>query len=108
MAQRRFGTGSGGTGAVVPSAQVVGGAAVPRLLELVDLGCLVSLSRSRDGGSVAATVTSEGEWERAWFRDEAELVLKLDEWLGILTDERASSPPAAQPENGTRRRSRSS
>jgi hypothetical protein len=87
----------------VPSAAVLGATVVDRLHELVDLGCLVSVSRSRDGGSVAITVTSEGEWERAWFRDEAEAILKLDEWLGILGDERAASPPAAKPQRRPRR-----
>jgi len=96
VATRRFGTGAGGSGSVVPSGDVLGGTTVARVCELVDLGCLVSVSRSRDGGSVALTVTSDGEWERTWVRNEAEAVVQLDEWLGVLSDERGGeNPPAA-------------
>lgn len=101
---RKFGSGSGGAGSVVPTGDVVGALAIARIHELVDLGCLVSLSRSRDGGSVAITVTSDGEWERGWFRAEAEAILQLDEWLGVLGDERDSSPPAAKAQRQRRAR----
>lgn len=88
----------------MPTVDVVGADAIARIRELVDLGCLVSLSRSRDGGSVAITVTSDGEWERAWFRSEVEAVMQLDEWLGVLGDERAAAPPAAKPQRRPRTR----
>jgi hypothetical protein len=102
---RKFGTGSGGRGAVVPTGAVLGDTAVARLRELCDLGCLVSVSRSRDGGSVAITVTSDGEWERAWFRDEAEAILQLDEWLGVIGDSPPAAPaPATQRQRRTRAR----
>lgn len=103
MAGRRFGTGAGASGAQVPTGDVLGGSATGRVFELVDMGCLVSVSRSRDGGSVAITVTSDGEWERVWCRTEAEAVIQLDEWLGVLGDERAAAPPAAKPQRRPRR-----
>jgi len=102
--KRRFGSGIGGGGAVVPPGDVLGATAVARVLELVEVGCLVSVSRSRDGGSVAITVTSDGAWERAWFRAEAEAVMQLDEWLGVIGDERDSAPPAAKPDRRPRHR----
>lgn len=105
MAKRRFGEGAGGRGAVLPSVDVLGATSVARCLELVDLGCLVSLSRSRDCATVAITVTSDGEYERAWFRSEAEAVMQLDEWLGVIGDERAASPPAARAQRQRRARS---
>lgn len=92
MAGRRFGDGSRGAVAVVSAGDVLTGEVQARVLGLVDVGCLVSLSRSRDGGAVAITVTADGEWEREWFRSAADAVIKLDEWAGLLEDTRAGSP----------------
>lgn len=97
MGARRFGDKNGSTGAVVSSSDVLGGDRAARVFELVDMGALVSLSRSRDGGSVAVTVTWDGEWERKWFRDPAECQVALDEWAGLIEDlsRTSRSSPAA-------------
>lgn len=90
----------------MPSSEVLVPAVLARVHELVDLGALVSLSRSRDGGSCAVTVTWDGEWERKWFRDAADAQLALDEWAGLIEDLARSDgrPPAA---NQGRRKRRS-
>jgi hypothetical protein len=105
VATRRFGSGSAGGGAAVRFGDVLGSAPLKRVAELVDMGALVSLSRSRDGGAVAVTVTWDGEWERQWFRSEADAILQLDEWAGMvgdLSNGRESVPPAAR--QGARKR----
>lgn len=105
MSSRRFGDSNGGSGAAVSSSAVVGGSCAARLWELVDLGALVSVSRSRDGGSVAVTVTWDGEWERRWFRDAADCQIALDEWAGLIEDlARAGKQPPAAYHDGRRRR----
>jgi hypothetical protein len=84
---------------------VIGAPGLARVGELVDMGALVSVSRSRDGGAVAITVTWDGEWERQWFRSEADAILQLDEWAGMvgdLSNGRESAPPAAR--QGARKR----
>lgn len=105
MASRRFGDSNGGSGAVVASGDVLGEGPMKRVFELVDLGALVSLSRSRDGGSVAITVTWDGEWERKWFRDLPDAQIALDEWCGLIEDlagDPRRTPPAAN--QGRRKR----
>lgn len=86
------------------SGDVLGATAVARIYELVDLGALVSLSRSRDGGSVALTVTWDGEWERKWFRDGADAQLALDEWAGLIEDLARRERPAPAANQGRRKR----
>lgn len=102
---RRFGEGRSGSNAVLQAADVLGAGAVARVLELVDFGALVSVSRSRDGGAVAVTVTWDGEWEREWFRSPEEAQLALDEWSGMIEDlsREGKSPPAAYHDGRKRR-----
>ena len=97
MARRTFGAGRPGRSATVSCSEVLPAAVVARVYELVDLGALVSLSRSRDGGALAVTVTWDGEWEREWFRDAGAAQLQLDEWAGVIEDAArdAGNPPAA-------------
>lgn len=81
---------------------------VDRVAGVVSTGALVSLGLSRDGGSLACTVTYDGEWEREWFRDPAQLA----EWLqaqeeAILTyQESASSERRPAPQQPVRTRSK--
>lgn len=104
MAGRRFGDGASGRGAVVPAGEVLTAAVIERALGLVDLGALVSLSRSRDGGAVSVTVTYDGEYEREWFRSEADAILQLDEWHGMIEDAAREAPPAARAQRSRRGR----
>lgn len=99
MAARRFGDGANGsgTGAVLPARELVlGDDSRERLCALVDLGALVSLSRSRDGGAHLVVVTFDGVAERKWFRDPGDLVLQLDEWAGLIEDAGGSSASGDQ------------
>lgn len=104
MGSRRFGDGVTGRGAVVPASDILSSENIERVHQLVDLGALVSLSRSRDGGAVSVTVTYDGEYEREWFREPAAATLQLDEWLGMIEDVARESPPAARAQR--RRRDR--
>lgn len=104
MAGRRFGEGGGSRGAEVPASEVVDDGNTKRILELVDLGALVSLSRSRDGGAVSVTVTFDGAYEREWFRDAAAATLQLDEWAGMIEDAARERPPAANAQRRSRGR----
>lgn len=88
----------------MPAADVASDGVLKRLLELVDLGALVSLSRSRDGGAVSITVTFDGTYEREWFRNEADAILKADEWIGLIEEEARETPPAARAQRRPRQR----
>lgn len=39
------------------------------LRECVDVGALVSLGRTSDGGALGVTITVDGRWRREYFRD---------------------------------------
>lgn len=43
------------------------------LLEITQLGALVALGTTRDGGALGVTVTVDGRWRRGYFRDGVEL-----------------------------------
>ena len=109
MVARRFGDAAGSSGVAVQSSDILGSGQLARVFELVDQGALVSLSRSRDGGALAVTVTWDGEWERKWFREAADAQLALDEWAGLIEDLAGASggPPAAQQVTRRRRPGRS-
>jgi hypothetical protein len=104
VAGRRFGDGAGGRNAAVPAGDVFTPGCVERALGIVDLGALVSLSRSRDGGALSITITFDGEYEREWFRSEADAILQLDEWAGMIEDAAREAPPAARAQRRTRSR----
>lgn len=99
---RRFGDGSAGGGPAIEVADFLTPAVLTRVRNILMMSALVSFSVSRDGGAFSCQVTSQGEWERSWFRSEADLILKLDEWAGLLEDAGAGSPPPP----ATRRRPR--
>lgn len=91
----------GGAG-VVDVAQVLDAGVLDRSVRLVGAGALVSFGASRDGGSVAITVTFDGDWDRQWFRDGEPAA----EWLDRVSKALESfGPPAAEPVS-TRRRKR--
>lgn len=72
--------------------------------ELVQLGAMVSLGTTSDGGALGVTVTLDGKWRREYVRNSDE----LGSWLlGALEGVRAAlASPAAS--SGPRRRSRRS
>jgi len=62
---------------------------------LVDLGALVSIGGSKDGGAVAVTVTCDGEWDREWFRQEEEVMEWLTEAV-VVVGEMTSQPSSVE------------
>lgn len=68
------------------------------LVELVELGALVSIGASRDKGAVKVTVTVGGEWDAEWFRTDEELRDWLREAVVVV---RAMEP---SPSHESRRR----
>lgn len=87
MARRTWGAGSDHGRDVVSVRDVLEGEAAQRLWAIADMGPLVSVSRSRDGGAVGVTITLDGVPEREWFRSSADAILKFDEWAGVIEDE---------------------
>lgn len=65
-------------GSTVAVGDVLAGEAWDHALTLLELGCLVSFSKSRDGGALSCTVTHDGQWRREWFRNAEDLAV----WLG--------------------------
>lgn len=64
------------------------------LVELTELGALISVGASRDRGAISVTVTVGGEWDREWFRTEEELIDWLKEAVVVV---RAMEPSPSQP-----------
>lgn len=62
------------------------------VVELCELGALVSVGSARDKGALSVTVTVGGEWDREWFRTEDELL----EWLkeAVVVVGRMSQEPS--------------
>lgn len=76
---------------------------VEYLAGLVELGVLVSISRSRDGGAMAVTVTYDGDYVREWFRDAEEVHEWLKEALTELTHEIGSASTVDVPRKRSRK-----
>lgn len=75
-----------------------------RLRGALELGALVGLSLSRDGGALSCALTFDGATERDWFRDEGSLVMWLDDELGLLQAEAREKPPPANRRGAARDR----
>lgn len=67
----------GGSGQQVDVAAVFDGNSLPALLAVVQLGALVSLGTTSDGGALGVTVTVDGRWKRTYVRRGEE----LEDWL---------------------------
>lgn len=67
-----------GQGSDVDVAALLDSTAAELLFAVVDLGALLSLGRTSDGGALGVTVTVDGRWRREYFR----AVEPLVEWLG--------------------------
>ena len=72
--------------------------------EIVQIGGLVSIGTTRDGGACGVTVTADGKWRREYFRETSDLV----SWLGDATDavRRVLGTPDSPLKAVTSRRSR--
>lgn len=97
-------------GAVIDPAVLLEPGNVGWLQALLALGALVSFGLSRDGGSMSATVTYDGEWDREWFRDPVELGGWLSDAAGRIEEFQRRNPPATDDRrrsaNGAPRRGR--
>lgn len=94
------GAGSGGRADV---AEMLDGLPAQALREIVELGALVSLGLTSDGGALGVTVTVDGRWRREYFRDQPTLLA----WLGEaqLAVESAKRPDRPSPASRGRTRS---
>lgn len=61
----------------LPFPDVLSASFLEYLVELVEMGALISIGSSRDKGAVKVTVTVAGEYDFEWFRSEEELL----DWL---------------------------
>lgn len=97
-------------GQTVDPAALLDTGAIGVLCDLLRDGALVSFGLSRDGGSMSCTVTFDGEWDREWFRDTAELGGWLMDAQERISQFIAGRPPATggnqRSPNGAPRRSR--
>lgn len=84
---------------VLPFPEVLTASVWEYLVELVELGALISMGTSRDQGAVKVTVTVAGEYDFDWFRTEDELT----DWLREAVNVVKAMP--AQPSTKSRRRS---
>lgn len=71
---------SGGSGKGADTTAILDGVGVLEgLTSIVELGGLLSLGLTRDGGALGVTVTVDGRWRREYFRDGEELASWLAE-----------------------------
>lgn len=84
--------------AQLPFTEVLDASFLELLVELVELGALISVGASRDLGAVKVTVTVGGEWDSEWFRTDEELKLWLTEAVVVVRG------MGEQPSHASRRR----
>lgn len=94
----------GGNGARVDVTELLGDqVAAKALCELVELGPLVSLGVTRDGGALGVTVTVDGEWRRDYFRNRDELLAWIAEAIPGVEEAMGDARPSAAPRKRARR-----
>lgn len=77
---------------------------VPILMgELVQLGALVSVGTTSDGGALGITVTLDGRWRREYFRDSDAAKAWLGEAIVAVGLEVARPAASSGPRKRTRR-----
>lgn len=82
---------------------IMDSAAPTMMWEIVQLGALLSLGTTSDGGALGVTVTLDGRWKREYFRDSEELI----EWLsGAHKAVQSAVGEAPSAPTGRRKRSR--
>lgn len=90
---RRWGDNDKRTGSIIDPSDILTDKVLGGLKDLMRMDCMVSASMSRDHGACSVAVTFGGKMERDWFRSEADAILRIDEWLGLIGDERGDGPP---------------
>lgn len=94
----------GGSGAAVDVHDVINAVSTKALFDIVQLGALLSLGTTSDGGALAVTVTVDGKWRREYFRDATELQAWLAEAVPGVEEALPDARPSAAAANGSRRR----
>jgi len=92
-----------GAGNAVDVAGVLDGLGAQGLRELVELGALVSMGTTSDGGALGVTVTVDGRWRREYFRDNDTLVAWLAEAIPAVEAAKGTNRPSGGPEKRQRR-----
>lgn len=99
-----------GSGTSADVAGMLDGLGAQGIRELVELGALVSLGTTSDGGALGVTVTVDGRWRREYFRQADEMLAWIAAAIPAVDAATTSRRPAA-PANGasgaSRPRSRS-
>ena len=92
--------GGSSNGAVVDVRAFMDSALPERIADIIELGALVSIGRSRDGGAVSLTITHDGAYEREYFRSSEDALDWLKVGLEVLTGlgltPQVAPPPARQ------------
>jgi hypothetical protein len=95
---------AGGGGSPVDVAKVLDGQGVVEAFgEIINLGALLSLGTTSDGGALGVTITVDGRWRRQYVREPEE----LSDWLKGAVQGVADAierPPSAS--NAPRQRQR--
>lgn len=94
-----------GTGSPVDVRQLLDGIPLQGIQELVELGALVSMGTTSDGGALGVTVTVDGRWRREYFRDAAALTTWLGEAIPAVAETSTRRLPAAPRQRSRRSRS---
>jgi hypothetical protein len=71
--------------------------------QLVELGALVSMGKTSDGGALGITVTLDGRWRREYFRDEDAAIVWLAEAIPAIAAAVERQTPSAAPRSRSRR-----
>ena len=95
---------AGRSGKTVDVAALLDGAAGEALADIVQLGALLSLGTTSDGGALGVTITVDGRWRREYFRDAEELGGWLAEALPAVKAAIEALTASSEPRG--RRRSR--
>jgi len=96
----------GGNGSAVDVTELLDVQPAKGIAELVQLGALVSLGTTSDGGALGVTVTVDGKYRRDYFRNVDELLAWLAEAIpGVEAAMGATRPSSASRGRGRRSRS---
>lgn len=94
-----------GNGGAIDVTELLGDVdAAKALCELVQLGPLVSLGTTSDGGALGVTVTVDGEYRRDYFRNRDELMAWLAEAIPGVEAAISTPRPSAAGRSRSRRR----
>lgn len=85
----------GGQGGTVDVAALLDSKAANIMGEIVQLGALLGLATTRDGGALSLTLTWDGEYRREYFRDADELIAYLEAAVPVFRELAELQPPAA-------------